>query len=393
MTKRKHPWFIVSELKCNKTIIKIIIFAVIFIALISCNTSNNNNSNSSGEKSYSSIEEDESGFLTITVDVNKNEPLLLSYIADEVKKIELETESKPSSRKKVLFSGDYIFLLTVDEASSVLLFDNNGKFLNQIGSSGIGLGQYGKIYDIAADFKNEKIYVSTEGSKLICYDFVGNVINEAYNKNLAFMHFLNNKLFSSSEHIEKGDVSEFKAKNMIYEINDNLKIIDSIKIRDVDLKNKSYIRLDDGNYMTCVDGETYIFYPVNIPDHMLPKPFITDTLYLLKGKTLIPHLKIHSETTEKKRMIEFIFRNTRFIFAKYIYIGGEDAYSFFCYDMKEKKGYHMKKGFRDDIHTGEIVRIHPVDSDANKFYYLHSNQSDLSKNESNLTLYIGTFKK
>ena len=66
---------------------------------------------------------------------------------------------------------------------------------------------------------------------------------------------------------------------------------------------------------------------------------------------------------------------------------------FFCYDTKIGKGYDVAEGYTDDIHTGEVVKIRPFSSDANKFYYLHTNMDDSVKEEPNPTLYIGTLKK
>ena len=53
----------------------------------------------------------------------------------------------------------------------------------------------------------------------------------------------------------------------------------------------------------------------------------------------------------------------------------------------------MKDGYKDDIYTGENVKIRPLNSDANQFYFLHTEISDTDLEEPNPTLYIGRLKK
>ena len=385
---------------CKQYVIIKKYIATIFFILLACNTNNKTNSEknisetNTSKNSYCSYK-DESGFLTIPIDVNQNEPLSLSDIADTVEQVKLEISDLPKSRKKIIFSESYIVLLVVElekNNSQIIVFDNNGKFMNQIGSTGQGKGRYGHIFDIATDFKNKKIYVSTP-SKIICYDIEGNFINESPLKEMVYLSFLKNKLFSFADRLEAGDVSKHKIRNMIYEINDKLSISDSIEIRKIDLNDNFYLSLDDRNYLTCMGGdETYLFHPVNIPDNLLHKPIITDTLYLFENKTLIPHLRINFGDKDKKRMIEYIYRNMRYVFVKHMKRMNEDR-CFFYYDMKEKKGYNMRNGFMDNIQTGEIVDIRPLDFDTNKFYYLSNNiVNGTNNNGHNLTLYIGTLK-
>ena len=395
--KKKH-------LVCKHYVIKCINIATIFFILLACNANKTTNSKESITETYTSEISgssyiDESGLLTLLVNVNQNEQLSLSDITDDVKKVELEISGLQKTRKKILFSESYIVMLAVDyttDSCYIIVFDNNGKFINRIGSNGKETGKYSHINDIAADFNNKKIYVSTP-SKIICYDLDGNFIYESSLKEMIYLSFLNNKLFSCADRIETEEFSKHKIRNMIYEIDNNLNITDSIEIRKNGLHNLFYMSFDDRNYLTCVEEETFLFYPSNIPNDNLYKPIDSDTLYIFKNKTLFPHLIINfgdkDEKTSTNREIEFIYRNTRFVFAKHMQMkSGGDRY-FFCYDLKENKGSNMKNGFIDDIHTEEIVDIRPIDLDANRFYYLLTNSEDNKKYESSLTLYIGTLKK
>ena len=389
-----------KRLVYKQYIIKKLFFTIIFFILIACNTNNTTNNKNNiietitNELSHSSYK-DESGFLTIPVNVNQNVQLSLTDIAEDIKKVELEISDLLKGRIKIIYSESYIVLLAaeyIENKPQITVFDNNGKFKNHIGNSGKGKGQYGTIFDIVTDFKNKKIYVSTL-SKIICYDIEGNFINESPLIEMVYLSIINNKLFSFADRMEAKDGSKHKIRNMIYEINDKLNISDSIEIRNIDLINPFYVNLDDRNYLTCMGDETYLFHPVNMPNSYFDKPIVNDTLYIFKNKTLIPHLRLDLGDKVENRMIDFICKNSRFVFAKHTKLKS-DYFNYFCYDMKENKGFNMRNGFMDNIHTQEVVEIRPIDYDANKFYYLRNNIMRGNNNEKlNLTLYVGTFKK
>ena len=238
-------------------VIKKIYIAIIFFILLACNANKTTNGKENITETNTieisgSSYNDESGLLTILVNVNQNEQLSLTDIAEGVKKVELEISGLLKGRKKIMFSESYIVLLAAEyikDESQITIFDDNGKFINHIGSSGQGKGQYGEITDIATDFKNKKIYVSTF-SKIICFDLDGNFINESPLKTMVSLSIINNKFYSLANHLETKDGSKHKVRNMIYEINDNLNISDSIEIRNIELKDPLYINFNDCNYLT-----------------------------------------------------------------------------------------------------------------------------------------------
>ena len=350
-----------------------------------------------------SLNKEGDDFITIPVDVSKTTTLSLSAIADDIKAIELETTKESLigniglNRYRVLISDDYILFFLNDLSSGgsnpqLFLFNDKGKFLNKIGGKGQGPGEYPGVSDVAADFENKKIYISTYDYRLICYDFKGKFIKENRYFSMQYLNYTNNKLFAFASSNESGGVSDYKVKNMIYEINNDLKIIDSIKIRDVDLVKSGIFIYTNSDNLTCIGDNIYVNHSLNMPPISL-KPVNTDTLYLYKNKTLIPvfNLKFSNEKTVEGKLVQYIYKSTRYALAQYS-IKISDEY-FFCYDMKEKKSYHIKDGYKDDIRTGAVVRIRPVSSNANMFYYLHTNISDTKKEEPNPTLYIGTLKK
>ena len=344
-----------------------------------------------------SCDKKKSDLLTIPVDVNQNAPLSLSDIADEVKAIELETTDQSLignwvMHDRLLVSDDYILFLDGSAISKILLFDINGTFIRQIGNRGQGPGEYARVIDIAADFENNKIYATTSTEKIICYDFNGTFINESRTNDITYLHFTNKTLLAIGSCFEPGEISEHKMRTMIYKINSKLFFTDSLKIKNLDLTARIYVTNTNCNYITCLEEDMYIYYPEITPKSFMHKYIFNDTLYQIKDKALIPHLrlKFSDEKSSEYKNVHYIYRSARYTFTKYI---NEAVECFFCYDMKEKKGYNMKVGYIDDIHIGEKVRIRPLDSDANKFYYLHTNMSDSQKEEPNPTLYIGTLKK
>jgi hypothetical protein len=89
-----------------------------------------------------------------------------------------------------------------------------------------------------------------------------------------------------------------------------------------------------------------------------------------------------------------MYKSSRFVFAVFGHVIRNEYYRF-CYDTKTGKGFTMKDGYTDDIHNiADRVSIRPLDSDVEKFYYVHTNLDENdSLEEPNPTLYIGTLKK
>jgi len=113
-----------------------------------------------------------SDFFSISVNSNDNESLPLSEIAEKIEVIELEiTDASLIGRVVDVIDTDDYFIIR--ETKSIILFDNKGKYIRQIGSVGQGPGEYVSIIDIAVDSKKERIFIYTNESKIICYDFNG----------------------------------------------------------------------------------------------------------------------------------------------------------------------------------------------------------------------------
>ncbi len=337
------------------------------------------------------------GFLTIPVGSVMDTPLSLSEIAGNVEAFELElTEQSLISRvKRVFHTEDYIFICG---SKYIMLFDKTGKFIRQIGSVGQGPGEFTTIADVAADMKNKLLFILASG-KIICYDFDGNLMKESssgsYGGGIKYLYYVDDALKLLVESVVTLDGNK-KKQTVLYTLDDNLLKSDSVEVHTIDSRwiwNNLY---DD---FISYDGENvYLYYP-----DLSQNTFILDTLYRLNNRKLTPYLNLSftnnglNTSGEKNIYIMNIYKSSRYVFSNYMLPvpvnERRNPECCLCYDTKTGKCYNMKEGYKDDIHTGEVVKIRPFDSDSNMFYYLHTDMDDSVKEEPNPTLYIGTLKK
>ena len=354
-------------MKLNSALKILLVFSV-----ISCNTNRENE------------------FFTIQVDSVESAPLSLSEIASKIEAVELEvTDNSLISREnRVLYTGEHIFIA---QRNTVMLFDKTGKFLRQIGSVGQGPGEFTAIIDITADVKNKYLYINAR-NKMICYDFDGNLIkNTVINKGDSYVNYQNGKLLLLTEMFGKSNGKNI-GQAFLYMLDDNLSKSDSVKVYEIPITMAMF---RGNNDFISNDGEnTYLYY-----SDITTNSFLLDTLYQFKNNKLIPYLNLGFSNNgltagQKNIYIMNIYKSSRYVFSFYQdQKGGQNQWYYFCYDIKTGKSYKVKDGYTDDIHTGEKVKIRPFDSDANLFYYLHTNIDDSAKEEPNPTLYIGTLKK
>lgn len=340
------------------------------------------------------------GLLTVPVDVYEDNALLLSEIADNVQAVELEVTDNSLignwiEHNRVLLFDKYILFLDGSK-NQILLFDHTGRFIRQIGSKGQGPGEFSRIYDISADDTRNYIYILTD-QKVISYDFDGNYLREvAYSGYLEYALCVGGDLFFITTTIEVVNKGSYSSKNILYQMNNSMQIVDSVEVRNILLDRYIGMTTTTKHYLTLSGNDKYVYYPVINPYDTA----VRDTLYQLKNKELIPYLKMPfndtygaREDNRKSKLIYFIYKSSRFVFAQY-HLLDEDEMSFFCYDTQKNKGCNMKGGFIDDLYTGEKITIRPFDLNTEKFYYLYTNMDNMvGKDEPNPTLYVGTLKK
>ena len=357
---------------------KNLIYYIVIVILISCNSNHENK------------------FFTISVDSAEETNLSLSEIAENIEAVELElTDNSLLSVQRItriLYKENFII---VSQRNSVMLFDKTGKFIRQIGSIGQGPGEFAGIQDIAADFENKNLFILAFEGKIICYDFDGNLIKESpnnyYNGFFKCVYYINGKFLLLAESALVLDEEKIN-RTVLYTVDKNLLKTDSIEVRKIPHLGIWFHPYSDFiNY----DGENTYFYYSDISQN----PFVLDTLYQLKNNEIKPYLNLSFKNNgivfgEKEIYLFNIYRSMRYVFSFYQHqFSGQQIWYYLCYDVKTNKGYKVKEGFTDDIHTGEKIKIRPFNYDTNKFYYLHTIINDSEKEEPNPTLYIGTLKK
>lgn len=340
---------------------------------------------------FSCVANEKTEMPVIPVDLeNSRKKVSLSDITEEVKNIHLElTEHSLISDlvTRVIYTDDYIFLIDRKNPTPIM-FDGNGKFLRTIGSMGQGPGEFTGLIDIAADFQNEYLYITTL-SKLLLYDFDGNFYHERkyVEEHVRYANFTNGSLILISERDEDGEDGRIQKTNLDF-VSTDLEITDSLHL-------KTYVNPrmlwwhSHQDFITESSGNVYQYYY-----EFNSEPFLRDTLYQLEGNERIPSLKVDFGTTgvdvegERTLALWNIYRSNRYVFSAYWVA---DRYMRFCYDLKEMTGYNMEKGYEDDINHSGIVDIRPLNTDTERYYYFYTQERH--SEEENQVLCIGTLKK
>ena len=109
--------------------------------------------------------------VNIKKNINNIKTINLSSIGKDVQYIPLETTPKSliSEIFSIEFSESYIFIN--DTKKRLLQFDNNGKFIRQIGSNGRGPGEYLSVGDFCINENKKEIYIISPN--LLIFDFDG----------------------------------------------------------------------------------------------------------------------------------------------------------------------------------------------------------------------------
>jgi hypothetical protein len=99
---------------------------------------------------------------------------------------------------------NYIFILDIDKAKKLFMFDKNGKYLRQIGRLGQGPGEYLYISDFCLDTINREIYILDSSKKMLYkYNFDSGKFIGSINMQYTEGHYpyyvtlFNNKIYTN----------------------------------------------------------------------------------------------------------------------------------------------------------------------------------------------------
>ena len=335
-----------------------------------------------------------SELLIILVNVAQNSPVRLSEIADDIRKIELETsdECLIGRISQVVCKDDRIFVLDYQAGSLVHVFDLTGKFLYAINKRGQGPGDYLSIRTITVDPKNGHLYVASQGGKILRFDTdTGHFIDECTNMGfIEYIRYENDCLHVFSKEIRPSDDnSSTSITDFMVIYGNNWQPIDTVLLNKMILRglqgstlpNKDFISTDNRNNL-------FVYCPV-----LLLEPFVRDTLYRLDKNILKPYAKLKfsdEDPSQKNKNILCISLTSNLLIAEYLSFS-KKGNRYFCYDFRSKTGKNMLDGFQDDIFDTGVVAIRLLNDG---YFYFWKEAEDLSPSgeEPNPTLYIGKFK-
>lgn len=179
--------------------------------LISCRNS--------GSESQNFVE------INIEDNIESFKEIKLSDIADSVKYVPLETSNEIITGQithLVITDGFYI----VSGSNFCMTFNKNGRFLNHIGTRGHGPGQYLYIHTPSYDEKGRRIFLSTEGNKLLEFTVEGEFVRAIQLKPQLPSDYIYNSFFINDS-IICGVMSRSHNgnKNLIYFFSEEGKLI------------------------------------------------------------------------------------------------------------------------------------------------------------------------
>jgi len=125
-------------------------------------------------------------------EIDNIKPAGLSEVGSSITYIPLETtdQSLLKELKKVIIFDTYI---TVRDVYRVLMFDNSGIFIRQIGNRGQGPGEYSmSIMDHCFSTNGNNIVLLVDGQRCLMFDREGKYHNtyKLDSRNLAVIHFI-----------------------------------------------------------------------------------------------------------------------------------------------------------------------------------------------------------
>ena len=350
--------------------------------------------------------------MEIPVDTNQNTSLPLSLITENIKAIELELTDEsminPDHIIQILLTDSNVIIAGNKSrnfnSSQILVFTIDGKFSHSIGGRGQSPGEFTYVSHLAIDEKSKHLFVSSR-EKIICYDLDGKFLkySSLFSTNtppVKDMNFINNELLIVVEHAPRKDSKGVFQHSAVYKLNDDLQVIDSCTIRDTYFERAGMYIHPYENFLLFGNGNTYLYYSDIYFNQQNPfENVLRDTLYCLKNNHLIPELKLKFNNDgidgsgNKFIWLYNIYRSSRFVFAFYLNERSNNL-NHFCYDIETGTGYNMQEGYTDDINKiDRRIKILPLITNTEMFYYWHTHIKPDDPEEPNPTLYIGTLKK
>lgn len=171
----------------KSTVLSIII--LVSVILTACTTNEKKNSTGLGEKEATPAPLKDAVVIKIPDDISTSQIDLSSFIS-EIDFIALETSARCVIRSinKVL-SDEGSYIIHDKDNKAIFRFDEDGKYLNQIGIIGKGPKEYTECWDVSLDrFKKEVSVLDLSGRKIVRYKYDGSFVGTTRMKFLYTQH-------------------------------------------------------------------------------------------------------------------------------------------------------------------------------------------------------------
>jgi len=307
----------------------------------------------------------------VPVDIKSFTQLSILDLAKDIEQIPLElTEnSMVGNIGKIEFTANAIFIHDFN-SSRILAFDNNGKFLRQIGKKGEGPGEFNYFNSFAVDEDQDLIYVAAKG-KLILYRLNGAFVKEVNTFNfINYLAFVKDelKIFSSYFGYQAQGSAQLYNLEILFTVNSANEKKDSVVVKKIPVKSPSGTVFPQAKYFSRSNDQYYFYLPVLIPENL-----IRDTLYSYSNNELSFYKKIdfesqvNPEAKRKSIKIKSIIKTDRYYISEFLKKGD----FVFVYDIKEKEGFHMKKGIDvSDFILEKTASLFPILNESNAVYFV-----------------------
>lgn len=311
-------------------------------------------------------ESPDSGLVTIPIPNSVHAPVLLSEMAQEEARIQLET-------KNGVFLG-HIFevkvhrnRLLISDIKRISIFDMEGSFIQFLGKQGEGPGEYKSVTSMDIDEATGHIYVSA-WNKLMVYDSNYQLIEERkLDYHLNYLKILDGELWTVSEEIGIKIGDNFANQTNIYKLDDANQISDTIPFRTIILDHVHIGGAGFRYWLSDIEEGLFMFMPVLTPEKM-----IRDTLYQIKDEKMHPAIRFNFErpqTLDESGFQTLVLLNIVNSTSYYILEYDQDWKHFlFLYNKKTNTGYNLSEGLIDE--EGDPVFLRPLDLKEDLFYYI-----------------------
>lgn len=252
-------------------------------------------------KKKNNLVEENKDLITINLDnAATHEPLNYSSIFKNAGVIVLETTDASVLKRvnKIQILGESIYIL--DKNRGLFLFNLEGKFVKQIGSKGVGPGEYVMPADFSIDAKSGDVYILDRKPQLVLNytadgEYAKSIKLQNHQTVSNFICFYDNRLYTDIHNLKKeGD------RYLLSEI-------------DLSTGNKSQLWLDarthnkgwDELYSTEQD-----FFISNSNDYPKYKQIFMDTIYEIKEDRISPFLALQSNDLMSKEYLDNLKQTT-----------------------------------------------------------------------------------